>query len=233
MIASSALIAWLAFQPAAVDAQGIPVFDASAISNQLQQLQSMAQQLDKLQEQLQQAEKLYGSFNKLTDISSLGSILNDPQIRQALPKEFSQVEDLLKGNGDGIFGNLTSHFQSANRSYESPADTFYAQELARNNKQIAGTQSLGQAMYDAASKRMEGLETLKQRLGTASDAKESMDLQTRFSSEMAFLQTDILRMSALKMVQDAQAEVMKQRQAEQAQKITDGFANGGSSSATQ
>ncbi|MBF9235609.1 P-type DNA transfer protein VirB5 [Microvirga alba] len=224
LLLSSAFAFGGAIVSAPASAQGIPVFDASAIANQLQQLQSMAQQFETLKQQLDQAQQLYGSLNKLTDISSIGQILNDPAIRQALPQEFSQVENLLKGSGSGSFGGSSSHFQGQNAFYESSANTFYAQELARVNKENAGAQSLGQAMYDAASKRMQGIEALKQRLGTASDAKEAMDLQTRLSAESAFLQTDILRMNALKMVQDAQIQVAEQRSRENRQKLIDDFA---------
>jgi type IV secretion system protein VirB5 len=204
-------------------AQGIPVFDASSIANQLQQITTMGQQLEQLKQQYEQAQQLYGSLNKLTDISSLASVLNDPSIRQALPQEFSQIEGLLKGNGSGIFQEFSQHHQGENSYYESSSNSFYAQELARNSKQTAGAQSLGQSMYEAASKRMAGLEQLKQRLSTAQDQKEVLDLQARVQTESAYLQTDMLRMQALAMVQKAQADVTAQRRAENDQKLIDQF----------
>lgn len=222
LLASTLAVGCVSFSTVTV-AQGIPVFDASAIAKHVEQIQQLTQQLDTMKQQLEQAQQLYGSFNKITDIGNLGSVLNNPEVRNALPEEFSQVESLLKGNGDGIFSGLSNHFQGENSTYESSANSFYAQELARNNKQNAGAQSLGQAMYDAASKRMAGLETLKQRLSTATDAKEAMDLQARFAAESAFVQTDLARMSGLKMVIDAQAQVAQQRAAENNQKAIDNF----------
>lgn len=204
-------------------AQGIPTFDASAIANQVQQLESMAKQLESLKSQLEQGEKLFGSLNKLTDMSSIAGLLNDPKIRQALPKDFGDVEKLLKGTGQSDFSSLSAHFQTDNNYYQSDSNNFYAQELERSNKANAGSQSLGQAIYDAASKRIDGIETLKQRLGSATDAKEVMDLQARLSAESAFLQTDLLRMQGLKMVQDAQTQVANNRLSENRQKVIDGF----------
>ena len=46
------------------------------------------------------------------------------------------------------------------------------------------------------------------------DAKAVADLQARLQAEQAFLQIDVLRMEALRMVQQAQAQVDEQRKVE-------------------
>jgi type IV secretion system protein VirB5 len=196
-------------------AQGIPVFDAQGLAQQLQQVAQLTEQLQTAKQQLDQAQQLYGSLNKLTDINSIGSLLNNPDIRRALPPEFSQYESLLRGNGSGSLGTSANSFLSNNRTGEVQGDDFYAQELRKAQTRNAGQMSAGQAMYDAASKRLDGIESLRARLGSAQDAKESMDLQTRLQVETAFLQTDVLRMQALRMVQQAEAQVETQRGAEE------------------
>jgi type IV secretion system protein VirB5 len=81
--------------------------------------------------------------------------------------------------------------------------------------------SLGQQIYDAATKRIDGIDQLRQQISSASDAKDIADLQARIQAESAFLQTDLLRMQGLQMVQQAQAQVEDQRKAEDWRKRID------------
>ena len=121
-----------------------------------------------------------------------------------------------KGNGVGAFGNLANSYASNNQSYSSPGNDFYTQELAKLNKTNAAAQSLAQSIYEGASQRMDGIEQLRQRLSSASDAKDVLDLQARLQAEQAFLQTDLLRMQGLRMIQQAQVDVnMQRRQGEE------------------
>jgi type IV secretion system protein VirB5 len=202
-------------------AQGIPVIDRTAIVKQIESITQLKSQLDTLNQQLQQAEQLYGSLNKITNMADVASLLNDPSIRQALPRDFNAVEGLFKGSGTGLFGNSASTFLESNTTYRTDADDFYAQELSRVQNQNAGQMSLGQQIYDAATKRIEGIDQLRQQISSAADAKDVADLQARLQAETAFLQTDLLRMQGLQMVQQAQVQVDDQRKAEDWRKRMD------------
>lgn len=81
--------------------------------------------------------------------------------------------------------------------------------------------SLGQHIYDAATKRIGGIDQLRERISQAGNAKEIADLQARLLAETAFLETDALRMQALRMIQQAQVQVDQQRQAEDWRKRLD------------
>ncbi|MNV87277.1 Type IV secretion system protein virB5 precursor [compost metagenome] len=85
----------------------------------------------------------------------------------------------------------------------------------------AGQMSLGQQIYDAATKRIDGIDELRKRIAAAGDAKDIADLQARLLAETAFLETDTLRMQALQMIQQAQVQVDLQRQAEDWRKRMD------------
>ena len=135
-------------------------------------------------------------------------------LRKALPSDFASIEGLLKGNGAGVFGQSASKFLEGNSSYRTDADDFYAKELSRIQNQNAGQMSLGQQIYDAATKRIDGIDELREKISSASDAKEIADLQARLQAEQAFLQSDVLRMEGLQMVQRAHAQVDEQRKAE-------------------
>ncbi len=194
--------------------QGIPVNDQAAIAKQIESIAQLKSQLDALNEQTGQARQLYGSLNKLTDMADVAEVLNDPAIRKALPSDFAAIEGLLKGNGTGVFGDSASRFLEGNSTYRTDADDFYAQELSRLQNKNAGQMSLGEQIYDAATKRIDGIDQLRGKISTAGDAKEIADLQARLQAEQAFLQTDVLRMEGLRMVQQAQNQVDEQRKAE-------------------
>ncbi len=194
--------------------QGIPVNDQAAIAKQIESIAQLKSQLDALNQQIGQARQLYGSLNKLTNMADVAEVLNDPAIRKALPFDFAAIEGLLKGNGTGVFGDSASRFLEGNSTYRTDADDFYAQELSRLQNKNAGQMSLGEQIYDAATKRIDGIDQLRGKISTAGDAKEIADLQARLQAEQAFLQTDVLRMEGLRMVQQAQNQVDEQRKAE-------------------
>ncbi|MCI0999293.1 P-type DNA transfer protein VirB5 [Ochrobactrum soli] len=196
------------------DAQGIPVIDQSAIAKQIESIVQLKSQLDALNQQIEQAQQLYGSLNKITNMADVASLLNDSSIRKALPQDFNAIESLFKGSGTGNFGNAASKFLENNSTYRTNANDFYAQELSRTQNKNAGQLSLGQQIYDAATKRIDGIDELRQQISGAADAKEIADLQARLQAESAFLQNDVLRMQGLKMVQQAEVQVDEQRKAE-------------------
>ncbi|EJB01722.1 P-type DNA transfer protein VirB5 [Rhizobium leguminosarum bv. trifolii WSM597] len=202
-------------------AQGIPVIDETAIAKQIESISQLKSQLDTLNQQLQQAQQLYASLNKVTNMADVAGLLNDPSIRKALPQDFDAIEGLLKGSGTGALGTSASKFLANNSTYRTDANDFYAQELARAQNRNAGQMSLGQQIYDTATKRIDGIDQLRQQISSAADAKDIADLQARLQAETAFLQTDVLRMQALQMVQQAQVQVDDQRKAEDWRKRLD------------
>ncbi|MBB4193014.1 type IV secretion system protein VirB5 [Rhizobium aethiopicum] len=220
-IRASVALLMLLLSTGLTKAQGIPVIDTSAIAKQIESIAQLKSQLDTLNQQLQQAQQLYGSLNKITNMADVASLLNDPSIRKALPQDFNAIEGLFKGSGTGVFGSSASKFLENNSTYRTDAEDFYAQELSRLQNQNAGQMSLGQQIYDAATKRIDGIDQLRQQISSAADAKDIADLQARLQVETAFLQTDVLRMQGLQMVQQAQVQVDEQRKAEDWRKRMD------------
>lgn len=192
----------------------MPVIDLTAIANQIRQLTQMVQQLKTLEAQLTQAQQLYSSLNKLTNMGDVATLLNDPAIRQALPADFANLEKLFTGNGSGVVGQAATKFLEANRTYSTPGNDFYATELKRQQQQNAANVGLAQQMYETATQRIQGIDQLRKQISTTSDAKGIMDLQARLQAETAFLQTDVLKMQGLQMIQKAQLDVAEQRSRE-------------------
>lgn len=215
------MVATVTAQAGPVTAQGIPVNDQTAILKQIESITQLKNQLDALNRQIGEAQKLYGSLNKMTDMADVVSVLNRPEIRKALPEDFAGIEGLLKGTGEGVFGESATRHLDENTSYRSDAEDFYAKELTRTQKRNAGQITLGEQIYDAATKRIDGIDQLRRKIGSAADAKEIADLQARLQAESAFLQTDVLRMQGLQMMQQAQVQVDEQRKAEDWRKRMD------------
>lgn len=199
----------------------MPVIDATAIAKQIEQIQQLTRQLETARSQLTQLEQLHGSLNKLTNMGEIARLLNDPQIRHALPREFGQVEGLLRGEA-GAYGQSFNHHLEGNTYYRpQEANAFYAQELERIRNRNAGQMTVGEQMYQAATRRIAGIDELRSQIGKSQDAKETLDLQARIQAESAYLQTDVLRMQALGMVQAAQSQVEQQRAKEAKQQMLD------------
>jgi type IV secretion system protein VirB5 len=216
----------LATTPA--DAQ-VAVFDPSVFARQFEQLTEMKKQVEMLtsqlkvaQDQLGQAKQLYESFNKLTNVNDIASLLNSSEFRKYLPSEFSQIEGLIKGTGSGSFSSAIDSYLRNNRYYiQNAGNSFYASELERIARQTGAKQSIGQAVYDTASKRIDELEKLRQQVSASKDVKDVLDLSARFQAEQALLQNDVLRMQGLAMVQRAHADMNAQRDHERRRQLVD------------
>ena len=206
-----------------VYAQGIPVFDPSAFAKQLQQIEQLTQQLATMKQQLSQLESLKGALTGLNNMGSMSTSLDSYGMRQALPNDFGGVEQLLNGNGSGTYGTLSQGFVNNNARYTPPGDTYYEQAVRDAQVSNAGEQTLGQSMYDAASKRMDGISQLRDQISQSSDVKNTLDLSARLQVELAYLQLDMLRMQSLQMVQTANEKVQREQDKEQALATIEAF----------
>ena len=167
-------------------AQGIPVIDVSSIAQAIQQLQQMQQQFEQL-------KQTHASFNKLTSMGDIASVLNRPEIRRALPNDYAAAQAALLGEG------AEAH-KSGDGIYVSPASDYYNAQINKQRDGIAGQKSVGQQLYDAASKRIDGIDLLRKQIGQSEDPKSIADLQARIQTEIAAANTDAVRMQALAMV---------------------------------
>lgn len=201
--------------------QGVPVFDAGAIAKHVEQIGKLTEQIKTMQAQLTQAKQLYESFNKLTDVNDVASLLSSDEFRKHLPKEFGEIEKLVSGGGGSLAG-VVDRYLDQNRAYQGgDANSFYRSELDRIARQTGAKHSIGQSVYDTASKRIDGLEELRQKITASKDAKDVLDLSARIQAEQALLQNEVLRMQGLAMVQQARGDMDGQRQKERERQLVD------------
>jgi type IV secretion system protein VirB5 len=201
--------------------QGVPVFDAGAIAKHVEQIGKLTEQIKTMEAQLTQAKQLYESFNKLTDVNDIASLLSSDEFRKHLPKEFGEIEKLVSGGGGSMTGTVDRYLEQ-NRAYQGgDANSFYRTELDRIARQTGAKHSIGQSVYDTASKRIDGLEELRQKITASKDAKDVLDLSARIQAEQALLQNEVLRMQGLAMVQQARGDMDGQRQKERERQLVD------------
>lgn len=214
--------ALLVSSEAALAQQGVPVFDAGAIAKHVEQIGKLTEQIKTMEAQLTQAKQLYDSFNKLTGANDVASLLNSAEFRKYLPKEFGEIEKLVAGSGVGALSGVVDRYLEQNRAYKGgDANSFYQSELDRIARQTGAKHSIGQSVYDTAAKRVDGLEELRQKISSATGAKDVLDLSARIQAEQALLQNEVLRMQGLAMVQQARGEMDGQRQKERDRQLVD------------
>jgi type IV secretion system protein VirB5 len=127
---------------------------------------------------------------KLDGMRSLGSILNDPGIKAALPPEMRDAAQMLvnpsatgtsQANIDGIlasFGVKTTLDPNA-------------------GKQLADSLGKAQAILTSTQQRQTQLQNLASRVDSSADAKESMDLLNRNTLEVANITNQQIQTQAL------------------------------------
>ena len=200
----------------------IPVIDATGIAKEIEQIAELKNQLETAKNQLTQLQSLHGSLNKLTNMGDIAALLSNPAVRQALPKDFGQLEAALKGQGAGALGSRAEIYARENEVYARTGDDFYAAETRRAQLANAGQVSVAQQVYEAASRRMDGLEELRRQIGQSEDPKTTLDLQARIGTESAQLQNELLKMQALAMLQQAEVQTREQRAKEDWDRRIDG-----------
>lgn len=212
----AAAIAVAVASPAAAQ---IPVTDYGAIAQAMTQVQQGAQQIQQLTAQLQQLQATYQAFAHVTDLGSAVSALQMAGIQNPLPVNPGAVQSLLSGNagaagGLGTLGGLFSSTYSANHVYSPTDGSWQSQQMIANGNSIAGAEALSQQLYQGVSQQIPLMQQLLDRLNSATDPKDVMDLQARIQGEAAFVQSQQVQAQALTTWYSAQVQSEHQQQDE-------------------
>jgi len=198
------------------------VSDPGAYIRFATELEELQRHYTKLQEQLNQGKQLYDDFNKLTNVNSLGDVLNNPALRRYLPAEVQDTGRLLNGSLSdlGSIGSRASSIRDANRLFTpatsglSAVEQYYQDSLVKSGDRAARDIALGESAYRTAAQRQAGLDELRAALSNAKTAKEVMDLQARIDAEQALIANDQMQLQGLAMMQDAERRLAEQRDRE-------------------
>lgn len=211
--------ALIPLMPARAD---VPVIDGASLAQLLKEVQQAAQEIQLLQQQAQQLMTIYTAISHVTDLSTAVSALDMLGIQNPLPVNPSAVQTLLSGSGGitGMSGSISTLFNSnwtAQHIYTPSGPSLEQTLIQHGATSIAGIQALSGQLYQSMAQRLPLLQQLQDRLGTAQDPKDVMDLQTRLAAEQSYIQAQGVQAQTLAMMQAAAYQERQQQEDEQRQ----------------
>lgn len=203
----------------------IPVTDGASISQQIAaQAETIAKwkvQYDQMVSQIEQAKQQYES---ITGSRGLGTIMNDPAMRDYLPGDWQAVYDSVKSGGySGLTGTGKSVY-NANKIYDACAHfTDSQQRISCEALAVKSAQDKGFALdaYEKAKSRINQIDKLMSKINDTSDPKAIAELQGRIAAEQANIQNEQTKLQMYQMVAAAEDRVQQQRQKEINAKVLD------------
>jgi type IV secretion system protein VirB5 len=203
---------------------GMPVFDASAFGNTIQQVQQGVQQIqgqanqliemkNQVVNQLQQIKQLQDQLTNLSGVSGIGNLAETA--RNILPRDLSSATSF--GNSNSIQdANKIIDLSSTSIDPNSTQGQLYTKEREQVAVNLAAIQTSYQSSYD----RINNLQSLVAQIEQSPSAKNIADLQARIQAEQAFLQNESNQLAAMSQMQNVQQTVNQQREKEAALKNT-------------
>lgn len=183
-------------------AQGIPVHDSSSLIQQIQQVKQAVEIINQGKQQIAEAKKLYDDLNGLTDIPQLAQQLKTDALR-----ELDSGSGSLGTYAAGDFTGIGEGRARAQQTYKEilgvlgqgagPGDERFNERYDYSARRIATDTALADNIGAAAQSRQAGLEQLRERLASASSAKEVQDLTARLQAESALMANDAMRLEAI------------------------------------
>lgn len=159
------------------------------VAQEVTQIISWALQYQQMVEEFQQLEETYRSLNGARGMEEL---VNNPEIRKYLPEDYAGI--LQQGYGNWI--ELRELLES------SIGDkTFYD----KTRDKLAIDEAMTQEAYRQASKRIQDIQVLLDKLKDTHDAKDIADLQGRIQAEQTMIQNERVKLAMLQSLQEIEA----------------------------
>lgn len=197
----------------AIDIVSDPTHMAETIAGWSAQAADMKQQYDQLQQQTQQMQQQYQS---LTGSRGLGSIMNNPALRNYLPDDWKGVYDSVKRGGYSGLSGTAQGIYNQNKVFDSCANLTDDQRTACEASAVKPSQDKGFALdaYDAANSRIGQIDQLMGQINQTQDPKAIAELQARMAAEQANIQNEQTKLQLYSMVAAAEEKVQAQRRHE-------------------
>jgi type IV secretion system protein VirB5 len=195
----------------------LPVIDASAILQLVQQINVMTSQLTTLRSQLTKAQQAYDAITGGRGME----LLLSGTLRNYLPADWAALQSAVNQTSTA-YGALSSSIQAALRANAvlssaqlnglSPAVRDQVLTARRN---AATLQAISQEALTSTSARFASLQTLIDAVGRANDSKAVMDLQARIQAEQGMLANEQTKLQVLTQASEAEQLAWQQRTREQ------------------
>jgi type IV secretion system protein VirB5 len=195
-------------------AQATPVFDASNWTYQLEQIDHMKNQIDQLKSQLNQAKQQYEA---MTGTRNLGSILNNPELKQTLPTQWQTVYSTGRSANYDISGSIANIIKE--EKYNGSIDSMQKSIQERSQKSAATDKAIGLKAYEDAEKRLSQIESLMQKIDTTKDPKGIEELQARIAIEQTMIQNETTKLQMISQLQQAEKQLIQEQKNEMNRRI--------------
>jgi len=177
------------------------VIDLRAIAQARQTVQQLQSQLTQLKQQ----------YAAISGKSNMNSLLNNPQLRKALPADWRKVYDSTANGGySGISGPADA--LSAAEKLTGTAAQMQAAIDKRQASIAARNKAMGLGAYDAAEQRLDNIEGLLGQVGQTTDMKRAVDLQSRIAAEQARVANETTKLQLMAMLQANEQRLADQQQ---------------------
>jgi type IV secretion system protein VirB5 len=166
----------------------IPVTDVASITtNVTNQIETIAKWKLQYEQMVSQINNMQRQYSSLTGSRGLGSIMNNPSMRDYLPQDWQGVYDSVKNGGYSGLSGAGKTVYDANKIYDA---------------------------YGAAKGRINQIDQLMGQINQTQDPKAIAELQARIQVEQANIQNEQTKLQMYAMVAAAEDKVQQQRQAE-------------------
>lgn len=203
----------------------IPVTDVAlngqTAANQVATMAQWAQQIVEMKNQYDQMTQQYAQmqldYSAVTGSRGLGTIMNDPSLRDYLPDDWQGVYDSVKSQGYSGLSGTAATVYNQNRIYDSCAHISMAdQRTLCEARAVKASQDKGFALdaYDAARGRLTQIDQLMGQINATDDPKSIAELQGRIQAEQAMIQNEQTKLQLYDMVAQAEDRVQQQQQRE-------------------
>jgi len=194
-----------ALPPAA--AQGVPVVDTQNIAQNIQQLRQMIEdeilqneQLTQLREQLglltDQLAELQRTYEALTRLAELPEIIR------------TEMEDELNGLLDQEFGDILATIEAIKTGDFSGLSGSGASEIETQMDRVLADLGFDENSYEDAGQSLERVDRLVGLIDDMDELKESIDLNTRVTAELAIALVAMWQLEAIQTVGDGTGGVI-------------------------
>ena len=184
----------------------VPVIDATAIVQLVQQIQTMTQQLNTLRSHLAQAQAAYSA---ITGPRGMERLLTGT-VRNYLPPDWQSMMGVLQ-NVSTQYRALSASLEAIERreAYLTPAalaalSPAVRAQIEQSRASLSTTQLIAEQALSASSARFASLQQLIDAIPRATDEKAVLDLQARIQVEEGMLSNEQTKVSLA--LQAAQAE---------------------------
>lgn len=173
-----------------------------------------AQQVEQMTSQINQMKQQYQS---ITGSRGLGTIMNNPALRDYLPEDWQQVYDSVQSGGYAGLSGRAAQIYNDRKVYDACSQFMTTQQRTSCQAQaVKPSQDKAFALdaYDAAKGRLRQIDQLMGKINDTADPKAIAELQGRISTEQAMIQNEQTKLQMYQMAAQAEDRLQRQRQRE-------------------